>query len=218
MTTHCVDTGLHQWPDDFDSDNWQRCMRGCGCGRPRLGRWPGRLYGPEEVPALASEPVATEPRTRLATSSHVRCVAENGRHSWPIRADRDGWVRCVREGCGTGRRWNERTARLPEQVPPSPGPFTDEELSPSSMLAREQASAPAEVGMAPHQRLAPCDRCGARMLLERDVDGDLEQVCINGHRRYGRSPQELAEMLAQEAAAHTGKQRRREPSHGGARL
>lgn len=216
MTARCVDDGLHQWPDDFDSDNWQRCMRGCGCGRPRLGRWPGRLYGPEEVPALVSEPVATEPRTRLATSSHVRCVTQNGRHSWPARADRDGWVRCVREGCGAGRRWNERTARPPEQVPPSPGPFADEELFPDHPAT--QASAPAEVGMAPHQRLAPCDRCGARMLLERDVDGDLEQVCINGHRRYGRSPEELAAVVEQDTVFAAGKLRVRQPRTGKLRL
>lgn len=186
MTARCVDDGLHQWPDDFDPDNWQRCMRGCGCGRPRLGRWPGRLHGPEEVPSLAGAP----PTEALqAPSERNLCVAPNRRHSWPARPDWDGWMRCVRLGCGAGRRWNEHTAR----------PAT-------------QASAPAEEGTAPHQRLAPCGRCGARMLLERDVDGDLEQVCINGHRRYGRSPEELAEMLAHE------EHRRRQPSHGGARL
>lgn len=208
--TPCIDDGLHQWPDGFDSDNWQRCLRGCGCGRPRIGRWPGHLYGPEEVPAL-------EPQIRArVVPGRVYCVAENGRHSWPDRVDRDGWARCVRLGCGAGRRMNQGAAVAPEHVPPSPGPFADEELFP--VHPATQASAPAEVGMAPHQRPAPCDRCGARMLLERDVDGDLEYVCINGHRRYGRSLEELSAVLEYDSESASGKLRRRKPSINGLRL
>ena len=186
----CIDKGQHSWPNTFGADGYMRCQLGCGARRPAKGRWIGPIEGPDE-----QEPIL--------------CVSANGRHSWPIHGDDDGWLRCQRPGCGAGRRGGQKPIIPAHEVPAykRPEPVEEDTWTPR----------PVYVPLEPREA-SDCARCGARELVERDFDGEVEFVCVNGHRRYGRSPEELAEMLAQEAAAHTGKQRRREPSHGGARL
>ena len=68
------------------------------------------------------------------------------------------------------------------------------------------------------QEASDCARCGARELVERDFDGDVEFVCVNGHRRYGRSLEELEAVLEYDSESASGKLRRRKPSINGLRL
>lgn len=177
----CLDGGRHQWPRDFDDDGWQRCVRGCGCGRPRLGRWPGSPYPPEEVGSAIGRDTGA-PQT---PQEPILCVSPNGWHSWPIRPDADGWLRCVRVGCGAGRRSSKSRVTPVHEVPAFRRPPPDEEDTWQPL--------PTYAPLTP-QDARDCSRCGARELVERDIDGDIEFVCVGGHRRYSRPPAEYIDV------------------------
>lgn len=181
--------GHHSWPGDFDVDGWQRCQNGCGAGRPRLGRWPGEVYAPTGVPPLGEAPMPESPQTR---PEPVLCVSFNGWHSWPIHLDSDGWARCQRLGCGAGRRGSNKRVIPPELVPAyqEPAELEDDDDTWTPL--------PTYVPLEPREA-SNCARCGARELVERDFDGDVEFVCVNGHRRYGRSSEQLAALVAEDA-------------------
>lgn len=58
-----------------------------------------------------------------------------------------------------------------------------------------------------------CERCGGFMLVDRDVDGSTEYVCVSGHRPITRNPELLA-SLTLEMQRHTNGQQSG-PRHAG---